>query len=438
MEIITTIAELDEKLDLAAEAAKRSPEQFRKCLDGFAMDPRKIAGHQPGDPRSQGYKEWQSNLYSLVAGRDYQTDSEKTPFDHDHMMRWPFPYSTRSASLVGDYLMVYGNLIKTMNLAQGARILEVGSGYGPLTYHLASMGHHVTCVDIHEPLLAYVRERTKGLPGNVVTIRADMNDLHIDDRFNAVVFFESFHHCADHVGLLGRLPELLETNGVLVLAGEPIVPKGALAVPYPWGLRMDGLSLWFIRRHGWLELGFEDEYLRTLLSELGWIVNRKTDHAAPVMGVWLARQPEGTSKNVSEFRGDEFASWNVADGAIKSHVGEFRNDRRQLGSTGKAGYLCFGPYIALESGSYEVVWEGEQVTLQSGGHVDVAADGGKSILRTAELSSTRSAGDPTPAVLARIRFNIAEQTNNVEFRMYVTSGCELLINRIVLRKSWAN
>lgn len=37
-------------------------------------------------------------------------------------------YSTRSASLVGDYLMTYGNLIKTMDLAKDARILEIGSG----------------------------------------------------------------------------------------------------------------------------------------------------------------------------------------------------------------------------------------------------------------------------------------------------------------------
>ena len=272
MEIISSIAELDEKLSLAAAAAKHSPEAFRKSLDGFTLDPRKIVGPQPKDPRSHSYTEWQTGLYELISERSYQTENEKTPFDRDHMMRWPFPYSTRSASLVGDYLMTYGNLIKTMNLAQSARILEVGSGYGPLTYHLASMGHHVTCIDVDESLLEYVQARSINLPGKVVTAVADMNNLQVQGSFDAIIFFESFHHGANHVGLLKNLPKLLEPNGILVLAGEPIVPKGSLAVPYPWGLRLDGLSLWFIRRHGWLELGFEEEYLRTTL-ESSWVAS---------------------------------------------------------------------------------------------------------------------------------------------------------------------
>jgi hypothetical protein len=25
----------------------------------------------------------------------------------------------------------------------------------------------------------------------------------------------------------------------------------------PWGLRLDGMSAWSIRKHGWLELGFQ-------------------------------------------------------------------------------------------------------------------------------------------------------------------------------------
>lgn len=125
MDIITSIAELDRRLDMAAAAATRSPDEFRKSLDGFALDPRGIAGPRPKDPRSESYRGWQSRLYDLIAGRQYQTENEKTPFNLEHMLRWPFPYSTQSATLVGDYLMTYGNLIKTMNLAQGARILEV-------------------------------------------------------------------------------------------------------------------------------------------------------------------------------------------------------------------------------------------------------------------------------------------------------------------------
>jgi SAM-dependent methyltransferase len=433
MEIISSIIELDERLNRAAEAANRSPDEFRKILDAFALDPRKIAGPQPKDPRSQPYKDWQSRLYSLVAGRDYRTENEATPFDNDYMMSWPFPYSTRSASQVGEYLMVYGNLIKTMNLARGARILEIGSGYGALTYHLASMGHHITCVDVHEPLLAYVRERTSHLPGKVVTVLADMNDLQIRQSFDAVVFFESFHHGDDHVGMLRRLPHLLEPDGVLVLAGEPIVTKGSLAVPYPWGLRMDGLSLWCIRRLGWLELGFEEQYMKMLLENLGWDLECASNHSIPAMSVWLAKRRSGEFEFARAFSGVEIENWNVADEAVKTQVGVYANDKRSLSTSCVSGYLCFGPYVSLDAGFYEVRWEGVFLSSNLAGHVDVAADGGRTTLSFGDLDSMRRS-DQTPAILAQLRFSIEKRTDNVEFRMYAAAGDELRVDKIALLK----
>jgi len=434
MQTVTTLAQLDEKLDIAAGAAKRSGKDFRKALDSFVLDPRALIGTLPKDPRSEGYKAAQMRLYELIAGSSYTTENEKTPFDHEHMMRWPFPYSTRSASMVGDYLMTYGNLIKTMNLAPGARILEVGSGYGPLTYQLASMGHHVTCVDVHAPLLAYVRERTRNLPGKVETLIADMNDLRVKDSFDAIVFFESFHHGADHAGLLRRLPHMLEPNGILVLAGEPIVPKGAVAVPYPWGLRMDGLSLWFIRRHGWLELGFEEPYLRSLIEELGWTVACKSNHSVPTMGVWLAKRSAGSSAFASPYEHGEIASWSAGDSKLKTQVAVLAKDGNSLFSSGKEGYLVYGPYASLDTGFYEVQWEGRLDSPVGTGHVDVAHDGGMTVLRQTEFTLTSRTTDTDSRILLHMRFSINESVHDLEFRLHVDSGVYLHIDRVVLRK----
>jgi hypothetical protein len=56
--------------------------------------------------------------------------------------------------------------------------------------------------------------------------------------------------------MLERLRRLVRPGGLLVLAGEPV---GDFEMP--WGVRLDGQSLYAMRKHGWLELGFETSYL---------------------------------------------------------------------------------------------------------------------------------------------------------------------------------
>jgi len=434
MRTINSLEKLDEQLDAAAIAATRSQNDFRKVLDGFVFDPREVLGKLPKDPRSDDYRAAQMRLYALIAGSTYKTENEKTPFDHAHMMRWPFPYSTRSASLVGDYLMTYGNLIKTMDLAKDARVLEIGSGYGPLTYQLASMGHHVTCVDVHEPLLTYVRDRTSSLPGKVQTLVADMNDLELNDTFDAIIFFESFHHGADHIGMLKRLPKWLEPNGVLVLAGEPIVPAGALAVPYPWGLRLDGLSLWFIRRLGWLELGFQEGYLRKLLEDLGWGVVCRPNYASPTMGVWLAKRSTEEAEFTAPSSEQVVANWNACDSRMQTQVGMRNTDNTGLRSTGKAGYLLYGPYVPLDCGFYEVQWEGRVHGAGASGRVDVACNGGLDVLRASDYSIAKRTRSDASQVLAHLRFKVWEPVQDLEFRLQIDADVDLEITRVVLHK----
>ena len=86
-----------------------------------------------------------------------------------------------------------------------------------------------------------------------------------DELFDVAVFFESFHHCADHIALLHRLHDVLRPGGVVFFAAEPIQK-----LDYPWGPRLDGLSVWSSRTHGWLELGFDNAYFERALSRTGW------------------------------------------------------------------------------------------------------------------------------------------------------------------------
>src|SRR5690606_32555575 len=91
---------------------------------------------------------------------------------------------------------------------------------------------------------------------------------------DAVLFFESLHHCLPHAALLARAKEWLKPGGKLVLAAEPILPAETPILPYPWGPRLDGEALRAIRRFGWMELGFTEAYLFALLERLGWTWER--------------------------------------------------------------------------------------------------------------------------------------------------------------------
>ena len=86
-----------------------------------------------------------------------------------------------------------------------------------------------------------------------------------EEPFDAAVFFESFHHCADHLAMLRRLHDIVRPGGAVLFASEPVQH-----LDYPWGPRLDGLSVWSSRTYGWLELGFDCAYFDRALAHTGW------------------------------------------------------------------------------------------------------------------------------------------------------------------------
>ena len=90
------------------------------------------------------------------------------------------------------------------------------------------------------------------------------------EPFDAAIFFESFHHCADHLALLRKLHRIVRPGGTVFFASEPIA-----AMAYPWGPRLDGMSVWSSRTHGWLELGFDTTYFHRALAKTGWQFTRR-------------------------------------------------------------------------------------------------------------------------------------------------------------------
>ena len=241
---------------------------YQRALTDFWLEIPASTAH----PESEDYRRWVLETYSKISSREtYSASSEETDYDLATYVRRPVPYSNGSSEAIGDMLMAIGHVIRVMGLKPYSSILEFGFGWGNTTVQLAMSGYQVMGIDIAPNFVEMVRRRTRALDLEVdLRVGSFFDAETIDQQFDAVLFFECFHHCDDHIRLLKALPRLLKPGGKLVLAGETINN----ALPYPWGVNPDSQAIYCIRQFGWLELSFRENYILDLLDRLRWIVEK--------------------------------------------------------------------------------------------------------------------------------------------------------------------
>jgi SAM-dependent methyltransferase len=247
-----------------------SPERAQALLGGFVVA---LPSPPPPDAFSDSYREWTWELYRRISGRGaYDTAHESSPFDLEKARTRPFPFESGSLKMVGRDLVARGLVLDTLSKALPAasgsarpRIVEFGAGWGNLTADLVATGLDVTAVELDPKFCALIGQRCADGPGELTVHEGDMLGFEADEPFDAAVFYESFHHCADHLALLDRLHRVVRPDGVVLFAAEPVQ-----RLDYPWGPRLDGLSVWSSRTYGWLELGFDMQYFDAALARTGW------------------------------------------------------------------------------------------------------------------------------------------------------------------------
>lgn len=367
----------------------------------------------PSDPFGSEYRAKQFALYELLAGKTYSPANEVSSFDIDFHAVSPFPYCHGSSDTVGNQLMAIGFIIKAMKLPRGSRILEFGPGWGNTTLALAKMGYRVTAVDIENNFIELIRKRAAMEKLNIELVNGDFSYIEsTEERFDCILFFECFHHAQDHLALMASFDQVLNRDGIVCFGAEPIVDD----FPIPWGLRMDGESLWAIRKNGWLELGFNKSYFKQALARYGWAGMEYQGKDSPWSTALIARRKTELTRY-----------FGFSTGELKFQVGDLTEQILKVGPH-DVGYAVFGPYTPLSPGAWSAQLILDDQAPNSGCfYVDVVDKFG-TVVVAPERECT--------AEFCRIEFINGTQLDAVEIRVRCPHGTQLSIVGIELAPQW--
>jgi 2-polyprenyl-3-methyl-5-hydroxy-6-metoxy-1,4-benzoquinol methylase len=369
----------------------------------------------PTDPFSSEYRDTQFALYERLAGKTYSTNNEQSKFDIEQCAINPFPYCHGSGVLAGEQLMAIGFFIKALNLPRGSRILEFGPGWGNTTLALAKMGYKVTAVDIESNFIELIRKRALMEKLDIELVCGDFSYIHtVSEPYDAVIFFECFHHASDHLSIIDGFEKAVKKGGVVGFASEPITDD----FPIPWGLRMDGQSLWAIRKNGWLELGFNSKYFAAALSRYGWAGATHSGRDGSMSHAIIA-------KRTIEWGG----KYSFNQHQLRNQVGTVTSNVLQT-TADQEGYVAYGPYVQLPKGLWiaEILFDSE---FPNSGNIfiDVVSDSG--LARIAEEKNFRIT--PNSKTICALNFETQESTTQLEIRVRCTKGTSIRLHGIELR-----
>jgi|SRR5579884_69669 len=220
------------------------------------------------NPRSAEYKHQQLDLYCEITGHSYlDSRDEMTPnIPIDHLLEAPNAYDHSNPSDFAKHCIAMSLLVQELKLPRGARILELGSGWGFTQEFLATCGYNTTGIEISYDFVRTSNGRLKrlGFGERVVQGSFESFDHSCLDAFDAVISYEALHHTIDTEKIMKKYTSCLKPCGFFALAAEPFNDYYST-----WGLRLDPYSIYCIRKFGWFESGWSVEYMAYLFGRCG-------------------------------------------------------------------------------------------------------------------------------------------------------------------------
>lgn len=219
------------------------------------------------DPYSEAYCTKQLELYEELSGRSFDQDvNEFTPIDLERHVAGANPYAATNASQFAIHFTRLSIMIGGGDLPQGAKILDMGAGWGLSSEFFGTLGCQVMAVDINPSFVELIKRRQLRHRLAVDAQMGTFDTFEATETYDAVVFYECLHHAYKPWQLLERARDWLTPAGKILFAGEPIYQGWR-----HWGMRLDALSVYCVRKFGWFETGWSERFIGECLLRAGFL-----------------------------------------------------------------------------------------------------------------------------------------------------------------------
>jgi 2-polyprenyl-3-methyl-5-hydroxy-6-metoxy-1,4-benzoquinol methylase len=259
------------------------------------------------DPFSEAYVQEQLRLYEELSGRSYDAPAhEQTSFELDRHIAASNPYDHPSPAGLALHIQRLSAAMRRAAPSRGQKLLDMGCGWGLSSEVAAYHGLRVSAVDINPTLVSLVNQRAARLNNPITAHLSTFEDYTADTPADLAMFYDCLHHSVRPWLALKNVGRNLTADGKIVLLGEPFYANWWAH----WGMRLDALLVYCIRKFGWFESGWSLDFMRQVLSRAGFVSQGFVD-ADPDMGpiVVARRMPKSLS-------GAEIAGTFEVDGGL--------------------------------------------------------------------------------------------------------------------------
>jgi 2-polyprenyl-3-methyl-5-hydroxy-6-metoxy-1,4-benzoquinol methylase len=217
------------------------------------------------DPTSEAYSAQQVRLYEEIANRKLDQEHNEHAVVPDTTASWN-PYGSNDIRFISKHTRTVLNAVMLADLEPEAWVLDVGCGWGLSTETIGFTGANVHAIDINRDFINLVKQRTATRSLKVKTQFTTFDAFDSNINYDMIFFYECLHHSVSVLNTLSHLSKFAKPNGTMIFAGEPVTR----AFWKHWGMRLDPLSVYCMRKFGWFETGWSEDYIRLAFDRIGW------------------------------------------------------------------------------------------------------------------------------------------------------------------------
>lgn len=238
-------------------------ENSKDLISGFSLE-FETSVNETLDPFSEEYFSQQIALYKEISGRELDQSSGEMTEVPRHIFT-PNPYGSRDPNFILQHTNAVTKAMLLANIQEGDKILDLGCGWGLSTETIGFSGVGIHAIDINPNFISLVNERCSERHIDITTTVSNFDNFETDQLYDIAFFYECLHHSIKPWKTIQHIAKFLTDDARIVFAGEPINET------WPnWGVRLDALSIYCIRKFGWFESGWSPRFIKKCFSFVGW------------------------------------------------------------------------------------------------------------------------------------------------------------------------